>query len=146
MGARLREERERLGLLQPDMAALGQAKPRTYQDWERGIAVVGAEFLAAVAGHGVDVGYVITGQRTTPAQPGGAVTHAQLMGAVEAGLVANGIAIALALDVVKPVHVDTYAWRLKELAPAVGASDKVAQQFLECAGEGVAGFLANRQA
>ena len=68
------------------------------------------------------------------------------MGAVEAGLVANGIAIALALDVVKPVHVDTYARRLKELAPAVGASDKVAQQFLECAGEGVAGFLANRQA
>ena len=57
-----------------------------------------------------------------------------------------GIAIALALDVVKPVHVDTYARRLKELAPAVGASDKVAQQFLECAGEGVAGFLANRQA
>lgn len=63
MGARLRLERERLDLLQPDMAALGDVKPRTYQDWERGIAVVSAEFLAVVAGHGVDVGYIVTGKR-----------------------------------------------------------------------------------
>lgn len=144
MGSRLREERERLELSQSDMAALGATKPRTYQDWERGVAVVSAEFLAAVAARGVDVGYVITGQRSIQAQQGTAVTHAQLIGIVEAGLVANGIAIALALDVVKPAHVDTYARRLKELAPAVGASDEVAQKFLECAGEGVTGFLNNR--
>lgn len=144
MGARLREERERLGLLQPDMALLGEAKPRTYQDWERGIAVVSAEFLATVAAHGVDVGYVITGRRSVQAQSGSATTPAQVIDAVEAGLVANGIAIALALDVVNPAHVHTYARRLSELAPAVGAADKVAQKFLECAGEGVSGFLANR--
>ena len=64
MGARLRLERERLGLLQPEMAALGEVKPRTYQDWERGIAGVSTEFLAVVAAHGVDVGYIVTGERT----------------------------------------------------------------------------------
>lgn len=62
MGARLRLERERLKLNQPEMAALGDVKPRTYQDWERGIAAVSAEFLAVIAAHGVDVGYIVTGQ------------------------------------------------------------------------------------
>jgi len=68
MGARLRLERERLELLQPDMAALGDVKPRTYQDWERGIAGVSAEFLAVVAAHGVDVCYIVTGERTGSAE------------------------------------------------------------------------------
>lgn len=67
MGARLRLERERLELLQPDMAALGDVKPRTYQDWERGVAGVSAEFLAVVAAHGVDVLYVVTGKRDSGA-------------------------------------------------------------------------------
>ena len=61
MGDRLRQERERLGLLQPEMAALGGAKPRTYQDWERGVAAVSAEFLAAVAPRGLDVSFVVSG-------------------------------------------------------------------------------------
>ncbi|MDA8455277.1 peptidase S24 [Acidovorax sp. GBBC 3334] len=64
VGERLREERERLGLRQPDMAAIGSAKARTYQDWERGIASVSAEFLSAVADRGLDVAYVITGRRS----------------------------------------------------------------------------------
>src|SRR5258708_1507901 len=34
-GERLRQERERLGLSQADMAKLGGTKMRTYQDWER---------------------------------------------------------------------------------------------------------------
>ena len=63
MGERLRAERERLGLSQPDMAALGGVKPRTYQDWERGIAVVSAEFLSAADTRGIDVSFVITGSR-----------------------------------------------------------------------------------
>lgn len=71
-------------------------------------------------------------------------THHEVIAATEAGLVANGIAIALALDVINPAHVETYAARLKALAPAVGAADPVAQKFLDCVGEGVAGFLANR--
>ena len=60
---RLRAERDRLGLSQPDMAALGDVKPRTYQDWERGIAAVSAEFLSVAGTHGLDASYVITGRR-----------------------------------------------------------------------------------
>src|SRR2546427_2689984 len=45
-GERLRQERERLGLSQADMAKLGGTKMRTYQDWERDVATVSAEFLA----------------------------------------------------------------------------------------------------
>lgn len=61
LGKRLREERERLGLSQTALAALGGAKMRTLQDWERGLSAVQAEFLAAVGAHGVDVQYIITG-------------------------------------------------------------------------------------
>ncbi|RYH42944.1 MAG: helix-turn-helix transcriptional regulator [Alcaligenaceae bacterium] len=64
LGERLRQERDRLGLSQPDMAALGGVKPRTYQDWERGVAVVSAEFLSAANAHGIDVSYVITGRKS----------------------------------------------------------------------------------
>lgn len=65
LGERLRAERERLGLSQPDMAALGGVKPRTYQDWERGVAVVSAEFLSVADEHGLDASYVITGHRSS---------------------------------------------------------------------------------
>lgn len=74
-GERLRSERERLGLSQPDMAALGGVKPRTYQDWERGIAVVSAEFLSAADEHGIDAAYVVTGRPSlTGAAPAPAVS------------------------------------------------------------------------
>lgn len=63
MGVRLREERERLGLSQVQIAALTEFKLRTYQDWERGIAAVSSEFLALAAAHGMDVFYVLTGER-----------------------------------------------------------------------------------
>lgn len=63
IGARLREERERLDLSQAQMAALAEFKLRTYQDWERGIAAVSSEFLALAAPRGLDVFYVLTGER-----------------------------------------------------------------------------------
>lgn len=63
VGARLKEERERLGLSQSDFAAIGGASKRSQIEWEKGTLVPNAEFLAAVAAHGVDVLFVITGQR-----------------------------------------------------------------------------------
>lgn len=62
-GERLRQERDRLGLSQAQMADLGCTKARTYQDWERGLASVNAEFLARISVHGVDAQYVLTGLR-----------------------------------------------------------------------------------
>lgn len=63
LGARLREERERLGLSQLAFAALAEVALRTEQDWERGVSAVKSDFLTVVAQHGVDVLYVITGER-----------------------------------------------------------------------------------
>lgn len=63
--ARLREERDRLELSQADIAARCGAKPRTYQDWERGVASVSIEFLStAMATVGLDAVYVLTGVRS----------------------------------------------------------------------------------
>jgi transcriptional regulator with XRE-family HTH domain len=66
-GSRLREERERLGQGQAEMSAATGVKPRTYQDWERGIASVSTEFLSLAATLGLDVMYVVTGVRTNEA-------------------------------------------------------------------------------
>ncbi len=68
MGIRLREERVRLNREQAEMAELLGAKPRTYQDWERGVSAVSSEFLGTAAALGVDVLYVLTGQRTEPVE------------------------------------------------------------------------------
>lgn len=69
MASRLREERERLGLKQAQMAELGSVPTRTYQDWEREISTVSVEFLMAASAHNLDVLYVVTGRRT-PQVPG----------------------------------------------------------------------------
>lgn len=63
-GERLRQERDRLGLSQADMAKLGGTKARTYQDWERDVSPVSAEFLARISAHGLDTPFVLTGMRS----------------------------------------------------------------------------------
>jgi transcriptional regulator with XRE-family HTH domain len=63
LGARLREERERLGFSQLAFGAVADVSLRTEQDWERGVSAVKSDFLTVVAQHGVDVLYVITGER-----------------------------------------------------------------------------------
>lgn len=65
IGARLREERERLGFSQPAFAAIGGASKGSQLSWEKGTATPNAEFLHEVARVGVDVLYVVTGRRNT---------------------------------------------------------------------------------
>lgn len=64
VGERLKEERERLGLNQTDFAALAQATRKALFNWETGTAAPNAIALAAWAAVGLDVLYVVTGQRT----------------------------------------------------------------------------------
>ena len=66
LGERLRVERDRIGLNQSDFAALGGASKRSQIDWEKGVLVPNAEFLALVSKHGVDVLFVLTGERSKP--------------------------------------------------------------------------------
>lgn len=77
MGARLKEERNRLDLSQDELGQLCDVKRRTLQDWERGVNAPSAEFLAAAATHGVDPLYVVLGRRVgggEPIQAGDALT------------------------------------------------------------------------
>lgn len=63
IGSRLRSERRRLGLTQARLAALGGVQPNAQGRYESGIRVPRADYLASVARIGIDVLYVVTGQR-----------------------------------------------------------------------------------
>lgn len=70
IGERLREERERLGLSQSEMALLAKdlgAKGATRQSqalYEKGEQSPSAAYIAAISTSGADVLYILTGQRS----------------------------------------------------------------------------------
>lgn len=63
-GERLRQERSRLGLSQKDFAALFGKKNMAVMRYEKGERVMGQDDLEALHTAGVDVYYLITGERT----------------------------------------------------------------------------------
>ncbi|OLU22539.1 transcriptional regulator [Pseudomonas sp. PA15(2017)] len=63
IGDRLREERERLGMSQAVFGELGGVKANAQGNYEKGDRYPDAAYLAAVAERGVDVLYVVTGER-----------------------------------------------------------------------------------
>ncbi|WP_045601245.1 helix-turn-helix domain-containing protein [Burkholderia thailandensis] len=67
IGARLKEERERLATSQTDFAALGGVSKRAQITYEKGESTPDAAYLNLVAREGVDVQYVITGVRSSAA-------------------------------------------------------------------------------
>jgi len=64
IGARLKEERERLNLSQAALAEIGGKKKLAQLKYEQGESSPTAAYLAAARGIGLDVLYVITGERT----------------------------------------------------------------------------------
>jgi transcriptional regulator with XRE-family HTH domain len=65
IGERLKEERSRLGLSQTDLGAAGGVGKTTQINYEKGTGTPDAKYLAAVEVLGVDVLYVVTGQRSS---------------------------------------------------------------------------------
>lgn len=63
IGDRLREERDRLGLSQGAFGEIGGVKANAQGNYEKGERLPDAGYLAALAEKGVDVLYVITGER-----------------------------------------------------------------------------------
>ncbi|WP_085656124.1 helix-turn-helix domain-containing protein [Pseudomonas sp. B11(2017)] len=63
IGDRLKEERSRLGLSQTDLGAAGGVGKTTQINYEKGSGSPDAKYLAAAAELGVDVLYVVTGER-----------------------------------------------------------------------------------
>lgn len=66
IGDRLRSERQRLDLNQTELGERGSVTKKTQMLYEAGGRFPDAAYLAAVAAVGVDVRYVITGQREGP--------------------------------------------------------------------------------
>lgn len=69
IGERLKEERVRLGLSQTDLGSIGGVGKTTQINYEKGERSPDASYLSAAASSGVDVLYVLTGQKT-PGDPG----------------------------------------------------------------------------
>lgn len=63
IGERLKEERERLRLTQPAIASAADTTKQTQHAYETDRTPPKASYLAAIAILGVDVAYVITGER-----------------------------------------------------------------------------------
>ena len=73
IGDRLKEERERLHLSQTSLAESAGTTKKTQIDYEKNNTPPKANYLAVIATYGIDVAYVITGQRlensaTTPVE------------------------------------------------------------------------------
>lgn len=84
VGERLKRERERLGLTIPAFADLAGAKKNTVIDWQKDASSPPAAKLSALAAAGLDVLYVITGQRATPASAVTPFDRDRLQAAIEA--------------------------------------------------------------
>ncbi|UYL85534.1 helix-turn-helix transcriptional regulator [Acidovorax phage Alfacinha1] len=70
IGARLKEERKRLGLRATDFESHGGWPASTIYGWEAGKASPKSEFYATTSELGFDVRYIITGRRTSAALSG----------------------------------------------------------------------------
>lgn len=72
IGERIKEERERLGMTQPDFAAAAGAAKRTLIEWEKGNTSPTLVQLSALITIGADAQYILTGIRSGTA-PGAVV-------------------------------------------------------------------------
>lgn len=68
-GSRLKEARKALGWNQAQAAEISGVSREHWGRCERGIAVPGGEVLAALAAHGFDVLYVLSGESEQPKMP-----------------------------------------------------------------------------
>ncbi len=71
---RIKEERERLGFNQTAFAALAEASKHSQINWEKGVGTPTAAVLAVWSAFGLDVLYVVTGQRAGGVKPAPTLT------------------------------------------------------------------------
>ena len=64
IGRRLKEQRERFGWSQSEMAEIADVSKRSVASWEAGESMPGADAMARLAGKGMDLLYVVQGQPT----------------------------------------------------------------------------------
>lgn len=81
--SRFREERKASGLDQQEIADALDVSAKTVGRWEKSVPIP-SDKLAALAAHGVDVLYVVTGQRSTASAAAISEAEAQLLEAFRA--------------------------------------------------------------
>lgn len=79
LGERLRAERERLGLSQEEFGRAGGVNRNSQANYEKGSRNPDAAYLASIAEVGVDVLYVLTGQRTPSREEGLSVKEEKVL-------------------------------------------------------------------
>ncbi len=82
IGERLKEERERIGMTQPAFAAVAKTTKQTLFSWESGKTAPDGFQMAAFSSAGVDVQYVLTGNRRGDGL-GQSAVHQAVLDAVE---------------------------------------------------------------
>ncbi len=65
LGERLRIERKRLGLTQPEMASVGETTKKSQIDYEKGNSSPKASYLQAIHKQGADIMFIVTGERVS---------------------------------------------------------------------------------
>lgn len=64
LGARLREERNRLGFTQAELAEIAGIHKNSQGNYENDVKSPDTKYLSLVSEHGIDILYVVTGTRT----------------------------------------------------------------------------------
>ena len=64
LGSRLKEERKRLGLSQQDFGSIGGVEANAQGKYESGERIPRSDYLAALGRKGIDIMYVLSGERT----------------------------------------------------------------------------------
>lgn len=102
IGARLREERMRIGSSQVDFAEACGSSRNALVQWERGDATPNAAVLALMSSAGVDVLYVVTGQRSGESEATLAPAERALLQAWRDSDDKGRAALAAVAEVLKP--------------------------------------------
>ena len=102
IGKRLKEERMRIGVSQVDFSEACNSSRNALLQWERGETTPNASGLAAMAALGVDVLYVITGQRSTDSEATLAPDERDLLAAWRTSSGKGRALLSAAVDVLRP--------------------------------------------
>lgn len=102
MGIRLREERERKGLSQEEFGELGGVKKLAQHNYEKGVRAPDALYFSGLAEAGVDVAFVLTGQRPaaglSPAEQVLLDNYRRAPPVAQANLLQNSVLLAAGLS------------------------------------------------
>lgn len=101
IGERLKEDRMRIGVSQVDFAEECGSSRNALLQWERGETTPNASVLAAMASLGIDVLYVVTGQRSADAEGTLASDERDLLAAWRTGSSKGRALLSAAVDVLR---------------------------------------------